>query len=212
LPKLQEHLLGRLLGHDFDGDTHETFTSSERQSVRILGDKIYSVQTCRLYYTSYDVRRESNTIHPTTRPDIMVRAPPPDQFDGSNDVYEPFWYARVIGVYHAKVYTTHPQVQGGGQVRRMNFLWVRWFGSEPKYNHGFREGRLPKIGFVPSTDDFAFGFLDPAHVIRSCHLIPAFAAGRTTALLPYATSVARRNGGIGTPTETDDWTNFYVAM
>ena len=196
-----------MLGHDFDGDTHGTFTPSERQSVRILGDKIYLVQTCRLYYTSYDVRRESNTIHPTTCPDIMVRAPP-DQFDESGDM---FWYARVIGIYHAKVYTTHPQVRDGGQVRRMNFLWVRWFGSEPNYNHGFHEDRLPKIGFVPSTDDFAFGFLDPAHVIRSCHLIPAFAAGRTTALLPYARSVARRNV-LGTLTGIDDWTNFYVNM
>jgi hypothetical protein len=210
LPKLQEHLLGRLLGQDFNGDNHGTFTPSECQSLRILGDKIYSVQTCRLYYTSYDIRRVSDTIHLTTRPDIIVGAPPPDQ-DETSDVYERFWYARVIGIYHAKVYTTHPRVQDGGQVRRMEFLWVRWFGSEPNYKHGFDRGLLPKIGFVPSTDDFAFGFLDPACVIRSCHLVPAFAAGRTTTLLPYATSVARRHGVL-TPMEADDWTNFYVSM
>lgn len=199
-----------MLGRDFDGDTPGTLTPSECQSVRILGDKIFSVQTCRLYYTSYDIRRKSNTINPTTGSDIMVRAPPPDQSD-ETEIYEPFWYARVIGIYHAKVYTTHPHVRDGGQVRRMNFLWVRWFGSEPNYKHGFHEGRLPKIGFVPSTDDLAFGFLDPAHVIRSCHLVPAFAAGRTTALLPYAKSIARCSG-VGTPTEIDDWTNFYVDM
>ena len=210
MPKLQEHLLGRLLGRDFDGDTYGTFTPSERQTIRILGDKIYSTQTCRLYYTSYDIRRESDTIHLTTRPDIILRAPPPDQIDDIRG-YEPFWYARVIGIHHVKVYTTHTQVQDGGQVRRMKYLWVRWFGSEPNYNHGFSRGRLPKIGFVPSTDDFAFGFLDPAHVIRTCHMIPAFAAGRTTTLLPYATSVARRNG-VGTLSEVDDWTNFYVDM
>lgn len=166
------------------------------------------MQTCRLYYTSYDIRQESDTIHLTTHPDIILRALPPDQID---DTYEPFWYARVIGIYHVKVYTTHPQVQDGGQVRRMKFLWVRWFGNEPNYNHGFHRGRLPKIGFVPSTDDFAFGFVDPAHVIRTCHLIPAFAAGRTTSLLPYATSVARRNS-VGILPEADDWTNFYVNM
>ena len=93
----------------------------------------------------------------------------------------------------------------------MKFLWVRWFGSEPDYNYGFHRGHLPKIGFVPSTDDFAFTSLDPAHVIRSCHLIPAFAAERTTALLPCATTVARCPN-IGTPIEADDWTNFYVNM
>ncbi len=168
------------------------------------------MQTCRLYYTSYDVQRESDTINLTSCPNVIVRAPPLDQFDGS-DTYEPFWYARVIGIYHAKVFTEHPRVQDGAQVRRMNFLWVRWFGNEPNYRYGFHEGRLPKIGFVPSTDDFAFGFLDPAHVIRSCQLIPAFSTGRTTALLPCATSLARHNGA-GKPTETDDWTNFYVNM
>ena len=208
MPKLQEHLLGRLLGRDFYGDAYGTFTPSECQSIRILGDKIYSMQTCRLYYTSYDIHRESDTIHLTTRPDIILRAQPPDEIDAT---YEPFWYAQVIGIYHVKVYTMHPQVQDGGQVRRMKFLWVRWFGSEPNYKHGFRMGHLPKIGFVPSTDDFAFSFLDPAHVIQSCHLIPAFAAGQTTALLPYATSVARRNSA-GTLSEADDWTNFYVNM
>jgi hypothetical protein len=129
------------------------------------------------------------------------------------NIYEQFWYARVIGIYHAKVSTTHSQVQDGGQVRRMNFLWVRWFGNEPNYKHGFHRGRLPKIGFVPSTDDFAFGFLDPACIIRSCHLIPAFVAGRTTTLLPYATSIAQRHS-VPTPgpIEADDWTNFYVNM
>jgi hypothetical protein len=193
LPKLQEHLLGRLLGYDFNGDNHGTFTPSECQYIRILGDKMYSVQTCRLYYTSYDIRRKSDTIHLTTRPDIIVGAPPPDQ-DETSDIYERFWYARVIGIYHAKVYTTHPQVQDGGQVRRMKFLWVRWFGSEPNYKHGFHRGRLPKIGFVPSTDD-------------------SFAAGRTTTLLPYATSVARRHSVLTPgPIEADDWTNFYVDM
>jgi hypothetical protein len=212
LPKLQEHLLGRLLGHDFNGDNHGTFTPSECQSICILGDKLYSVQTCRLYYTSYDIRRKSDTIHLTTRPDIIVGAPPSDE-DETSDVYERFWYARVIGIYHVKVYTTHPQVQDGGQVRRMKFLWVWWFGSEPNYKHGFDRGRLPKIGFVPSTDDFAFGFLDPACVIRSCHLIPAFAAGRTTTLLPYSTSVARCHSVLTPgPMEADDWTNFYVDM
>ena len=63
--------------------------------------------------------------------------------------------------------------------------------------------RLHKIGFVPSSDEGAFGFLDPADVVRACHLIPAFADGRTTALLGFS-PIARA------PDVRDDWERFYV--
>ncbi len=91
----------------------------------------------------------------------------------------------------------------------MNFLWVQWFGVEPgRYRHGICYARLPKIGFVESTDPYAFTFLDPAQVIRGVHLIPAFSEGRTSTLLPTAKSVAR----ILNPEEDNDWVNFYVNM
>jgi len=139
----------------------------------------------------------------------MVHASPPDDH---TDEFEPYWYARVLGIYHVKVSTTHPAVVNGGEVRRMEFLWVRWLGEEPGHKHGFRRAVLPKIGFVPYTDDYAFGFLDPKHVIRSCHLIPAFSCGRTSELLPVEHTNARRLEKYGQPYETDDWTNFYVNM
>ncbi len=91
----------------------------------------------------------------------MVHAPAPDN---END-HEHYWYARVLGIYHAKVSTSHPDATNGTEIRRMEFLWVRWLGAEPGHRYGFRHAVLPKIGFVPSTDDYAFGFLDPKHVI-----------------------------------------------
>jgi len=138
----------------------------------------------------------------------MVCAPPPEDKDDSH--YEQYWYARVLGIYHAKVSCSHQDVAGGNDIRRMEFLWVRWFGAEPGYRHGFQRAKLPKIGFVPSSDEYAFGFLDPRHVVRSCHLIPAFHCGRTSELLPVAKTDARclQDG----QTQTDDWTNFYVNM
>ena len=46
---------------------------------------------------------------------------------------------------------------------------------------------MHRIGFVPYEGDAegpAFGFIDPATVVRACHLIPAFSEEKTTALLP----------------------------
>lgn len=118
----------------------------------------------------------------------------------------PYWYARVLGVFHVKVMHLGPEAQNRS-VQHMEFLWVRWFGVEPSYRWGFKAARLPKIGFVPDTDSSAFGFLDPSLVIRGCHLVPSFADGRTATLLNTSTLTAARQ-----PDETDDWTNYYVMM
>ena len=210
MPKLQDHLLGRLLGRDFDGDTHCSFTPADRQSVRIFSGRVYSVSTCQVFYTTYDIQRQTDTLNPKSCPDIMVHSPPPDNAIDSQ--LEPYWYARVLGIYHAKVFCSHEGVTDGNELRRMEFLWVRWFGAEPGYTHGFRRARLPKIGFVPSSDEDAFGFLDPRHIIRACHLIPAFSCGRTNELLPVAKTDARRLRFGQTQAESEDWTNFYVNM
>ena len=92
---------------------------------------------------------------------------------------------------------------------QMDFLWVQWFGMEPgRYRHGFWYARLLKIGYVESTDKYAFTFLDPAQVIHGTHIIPAFSEGRSSALLSVTKSVTR---GLN-PEENDDWLNFYVNM
>ena len=74
-PKLQDHLLGRLIGHEFDADMHEEFTDSDRNSICFVGSKIYSVQTCHIYYTSYDLQWQCDTVNPHTHPDIMLHSP-----------------------------------------------------------------------------------------------------------------------------------------
>lgn len=122
-----------------------------------------------------------------------------------------YWYARVLGVFHATASifpsseSTLPQVSASP----VELLWVRWYGMEPNDRSGFKHSRLPKIGFVPETDKFAFGFLDPSAVIRGCHLIPAFAFGKTHQLLPSArgTQTAARR-----VLEKKDWVNYYVGM
>ncbi|KAF8806327.1 hypothetical protein BYT27DRAFT_7224612 [Phlegmacium glaucopus] len=164
--KLQDHLLDRLIDRSFDGDTHEEFSDVDRNSVCIVGNKIYTIKTCQLYYTTYDLQRKYDTVNPTSHPDVMVRSP-----KAGTDA-SPYWYARVLSMYYANVWTTNPAVKDGDI----------------------------------SSDDYAFGFLDPRHVVHGCHLIPAFQGGRTSKLLPMGNSAARMLEGA----MVDDWANFYV--
>ena len=100
----------------------------------------------------------------------------------SNGEYKSTHYleeTRVIGIYHANIWAENAAIPGGRDTRRMDFLWVRWFGIEPGHRSGSRKARLPKIGFVESTDDYAFSFVDPNLVIRVVHVIPSFKHGRT---------------------------------
>jgi hypothetical protein len=118
----------------------------------------------------------------------------------------------LVGTYAFLVikicYINRPSPHLAGQYKSILQPRVRSFGAEPGYKSGSRFSRLPKIGFVESSDHYAFGFLDPAHVIRGCHLIPAFSEGRTSLLLPFTQSDARM---LESDTN-DDWTNFYVGM
>lgn len=61
----------------------------------------------------------------------------------------PFWYARVLGVFHARVAaTSHSDAaQKSLQVNKyLEFLWVRWLGMEPSHSCGFKHARLSKVG------------------------------------------------------------------
>ena len=54
------------MGHEFDGDMHKEFTDSDQNSIHFIGTKIYSVQTCCIYYTSYNLQQECDTVNPQT--------------------------------------------------------------------------------------------------------------------------------------------------
>lgn len=201
IPKLRDHLLGQVRGHDFDGDTHQSFSDDERNSIRIRNNTIYCLFTLCVNYTTYDMRRDFDTVNPKTHPFIMVPSPKTEQ--GAH----PFWYAAVLGVFHADVQHVGSESRDF-RFKRMEFLWVRWLGMVPGRTFGKKQAKLPKIGFVPDSDEFAFGFLDPSHVIRGCHLIPSFIDGKTQDLLMTDSGVSL--GRIGT--KEDDWTNYTVGM
>ncbi|KAG2745189.1 hypothetical protein P692DRAFT_201868719 [Suillus brevipes Sb2] len=167
IPKLRDHILYRLRGLDISYCDH-TFTDEERNSIIIPNNTIYSVQTMQVHYTTYDLRRDYDTINPRTHGDIMV-------LSGETSPSHPYWYARVLGIYHMEVW-----VNDGGQPmkRDVEVLWVRWLAALRNHRSSIKLARLPKIAFVEESDPDAFGFLDPGQVIRRAHLIPAFASRR----------------------------------
>ena len=189
----------RLLGQEFDGDEVQ-YSDEDRCTVRIIGDNIYSAKVLCVNYTTYDIRRGQDSMNPRTHCDVMVLSAE----TGLNA--HPYWYARVLGVFHAKVMHSGSRARNRS-IQHMEFLWVRWFSTEPNYRWGFKSARLPKIGFVPETDDAAFGFLDPSLIIKGCHLVPCFADGCTSQLLQSPAPTAARP-----PDEVDDWASYYAMV
>ncbi|KAF9544900.1 hypothetical protein CPC08DRAFT_620995, partial [Agrocybe pediades] len=119
----------------------------------------------------------------------------------------PYWYARVVGIFHVNVrYRPRGSQELRPRTQKMEFLWVRWMGRDLSYQAGWKARRLYRVGFVPDTSSRAFGFLDPAEVIRGAHLIPAFAHGTTASLLPPS-FIRRKSDSAGTDL---DWQFFYV--
>ncbi|KAG2012297.1 hypothetical protein CC2G_012328 [Coprinopsis cinerea AmutBmut pab1-1] len=194
IPKLRSHLLSRLMGLEYSGD-EDDYTPEQLARVVIIGDAIYRHKTLRVNFTTYDRRRDQNTLNPSTSSDIMMLS--------HDDSPHPYWYARTVGVFHVRVKdvarpTLPPQ--------EMDFLWIRWFGVNSERQFGWKVKRLLRIGFVDEKKDLspAFGFLNPAQVIRGIHLIPDFTAGQSANGL--GPSLVRREGD-----KDVDWNYFYVS-
>lgn len=203
LPRLKDHILSRLLGLEYVGDEHD-FTDNDRRRVQILNNKMYRHKVLRINYTTYDIRRAQDSLNPRTHSDVMVLS-----HEDDNNNPHPYWYARIIGLYHIHARLLAPDLSPARtSAVRIDFAWIRWFGRDTSVRSGFQARRLPRVGFVDAGNNDggpAFGFLDPQHIIRGVHLGPAFAHGRTAELL--GPSIARR------PEDQDeDWQYFYVMM
>ena len=148
------------------------------------------------------MRRDQDTLNVGKNADYMVLG-----CENENPDPHPYWYGRIIGIFHANVVYSGPGSRSS-EPQTMEFLWVRWLGREPRedYHEGWRSRCLPRVGFVAYEDKAAFGFLNPSLIIRAIHLIPCFAYGRTTELLPQP-SICRC-----AKEKDEDWDLFYVNM
>ncbi|KAH9854399.1 hypothetical protein C2E23DRAFT_726443 [Lenzites betulinus] len=200
IQRLKEHLVRRLICAATPDLLLANIAEDQLRFFHFEHDRIYRHQTMRINYTTYDVRRAQDIIHLGTDHCHVMVLSNEDQPEDSHATH--FWYAKVIGIYHANVFDG----RNGAMLppKRMEFLHVRWFGRDPEWRSGWAAKRLDRIGFVPESDGGAFEFLDPADVVRGCHLVPAFAEGRTSILL--------RPSSLSRPPSDNhtDWERYYV--
>jgi len=173
-------------------------SEAECDKILFTGDRMYHHRLARINYTTYDVRRAQDVIHPSTSHcDVMLLSNEEDSTASSN---HHFWYCRVLGLYHVNVVYT-----GSGMLnhvpRRFYFLWVRWFDYVGRRSLTWRDCNLDSIRFPPTSNQDAFGFVDPRDVLRGCHVIPAFVDGK----------VHRDGVGISRcAADSQDWCRYYV--
>ncbi|KAG6904449.1 hypothetical protein DXG01_009865 [Tephrocybe rancida] len=147
---------------------------STDETVFILQERFYEHRIMRVNYTTYDARWAQDSFNPrTSHRDVMLLAP--------STAGHQYRYARIIGIFHVNAAYSGPERRGDYNSHRLEVLWVRWFDlvDNVAVDHVWNANhpRLDCVRFKPIDDGGAFGFLDPALVLRGCHLISRFSRG-----------------------------------
>ncbi|KDQ06670.1 hypothetical protein BOTBODRAFT_181375 [Botryobasidium botryosum FD-172 SS1] len=187
--KLIDFHIAELRGKEYNGED-TVYSNEERYKIQIKGNFLHVHPRLRLNYTSYDVRRGQDALNlRSNRHDIFVPSG-----EKQTKTSHPFWYARILGIFHTFALDLS---QPGASFKRVEFLWVRWFGNE-KYRDG---AGLARVAFMDPMAAGSFGFVSPRKVIRASHINPAFHYGRDPQW-PSGTTFVEEEGG--------DWTYYYV--
>lgn len=126
------------------------------------------------------MRRAYDTLNVRSA-DVMVVLEE-DIAEEGNQLVDPYGYAHLLAIGHAMVKYIGPNKEeageyGNGQWHRVDLLRVRWYDHDPEQRMSWESRRLPSLSIVPAEEEGAYGFLDPADVVRGCHIIPAFRYG-----------------------------------
>ncbi|KAG8793420.1 hypothetical protein FRC12_002795 [Ceratobasidium sp. 428] len=191
--QLKRHLLARILCTPLRSD----FSQLELAQIAFQHGQMYRHKSLRVNYTSYDVLRQQDTLNVSTQ-NSFVLLPAESEEDSGH----PFLYAKILGVYHAKVsYRGRPP-------QRMDFVHVRWMYLDEARPGGWKNRRLDRVTYQPCVSDGhildSFDFIDPSNILRTTHLIPDFQSGTTKSYLKPSKSIAHDNPTFG------DWTGYYV--
>jgi hypothetical protein len=188
IPRLKNHILARRTELPHSGEEY-AFTDAEICQVKFTPNRIYEHPTIHVNYTTYDMRRAQDYINVRKHANIMVLV----HEDDEDPAHHPYWYARVLGVYHVNV-----QFAGESKAHKTDFLWVRWYGRDPEHQGGFETRHLHRIGLMDPDNIASYGFIDPSDIIRAIHLIPTFGINTMNA------------GRSGTHDDKTDF--YYVSM
>ena len=209
LPRLKAHLLPRVLERIRSESANPlslTVEQAELKHVILRHDRLYAHKIIKFNYTTYDMRRDQDVLNPGTSHCNFMTLAQPDPSDPS-DVH-PFLYGRILGVFHVNVIYNGPGMINYNP-QRFDFLWVRWYNLEnsvsrkskttkPKASH-----RLNRLVFPSLDEEDSVGFLDPADVLRGCHIIPAFAQEERFSDSKEELSKCAR--------EDRDWNVYYIS-
>ncbi|KAF8835303.1 hypothetical protein BDN67DRAFT_871601, partial [Paxillus ammoniavirescens] len=184
--KLKTHLLPRIrqLHSEEPCDEAEATTAAPQQSpmsnagqlplpmlnhIILKANCMYRHRILCVNYTTYNLQRQTDMVNPgTSHRHIMPLSPA--GIGGHH-----FRYARVLGTYHANIIYTGSNSRDY-RPHRIEFLWVHWFELIPG-PLGWAHTALDRLWLAPVDADDTFGFIDPADMLRCCHLIPAFTDG-----------------------------------
>lgn len=201
---LKQHLLSRMQQNlQVASDQQASSSKVDAQPIYFKGERIYNHKIIRFNYTTYDVRRSQDVVNPgTSHCNVMLLsgttgAPFPEESPNTvSALRHPYIYAKVLGIFHANVIYTGPGMVDYSPTR-MNFLWVRWYKHQGVEN----PDRFDQLYFPPITAEGAFGFVDPADVVRGCHIIPRFSKGKRH---PSGVGFSRLAG------DSRDWLVYYI--
>ncbi|KAG8741331.1 hypothetical protein FRC10_002993 [Ceratobasidium sp. 414] len=190
IPSLKEHLLSRIPGNHQPTDLGK---------ITFQNDRMYSHATLQINYTSYDVRRQQDTLNPHTPCRFILL---PADTGGDLSVH-PFLYAKVLGIYHANIRYCHRPP------KRMDFVWVRWLDYDHEEPGGWDIGRLDRVSYCKYRNDSelldAFGFIDPRNIIRASHMIPDFSSGM------HCTVLNAKAKSLAYDSDEGDWKYYYAS-
>jgi hypothetical protein len=102
VPRLKDHLLAHLCGQAIKGDELE-FSHEDRNTISFVYNCIYQHKAIRINYMTYDMHRSQDLVNIQTNSDVMVIG-----HEDNADAH-PYWYVRVIGIFHANVRYQNPE-------------------------------------------------------------------------------------------------------
>lgn len=169
-------------------DSSSSESENRGASIIIKDERLYRHAYARFNFTTYDLQRDQDVVQWSgSKRGMLIYSP---NADGPH----PWCYAIVLGIFHLEAALPNKPPA------RVEFLWVRWLDIDPSWIAGPSTCNLERVCFAVGDPEDCFGFIDPKCVIRGCHLIPAFAHGRTEEYLEP--SLAREPEG--------DWKYYYV--